>query len=51
VVDGGRLKFIEGTVNTRTAAAPSAGHDASAAASRAGRDTSNSNPHTVQRNG
>jgi len=51
VVGGGRLKFIEGTVNTRTAVAPSAGHDASAPESRAGRDTSNSSLHAVQRNG
>jgi hypothetical protein len=31
--------------------APSVGHAASAADSRAGRDTSNSSPQAVQRNG
>jgi len=50
-VDAGRLKFIDGTVKMRTAEAPSVGHEASAADSRAGRDTSNSRPQTVQRNG
>ena len=51
VEDAGRLKFIAGTVKMRTAEAPSVGHEASAADSRAGRDTSNSRPQTVQRNG
>ncbi len=49
--DGGRLKLISGAVNTRSAGAPSAGQNAAAAASRAGRDTSKSSPHAVQRNG
>ena len=50
-MDAGRLKFIDGTVKMRTAEAPSVGHEASADDSRAGRDTSNSRPQTVQRNG
>jgi len=45
------LEFIDGTVKMRSAAAPSVGHDAFAADSRAGRDTSNSKPQAVQRNG
>jgi len=51
VVEAGRLKFIEGTVKIRSAAAPSAGHEACAEDARAGRDTSNSRPQAVQRNG
>jgi hypothetical protein len=51
VVDAGRWKFIDGTVKIRSAEAPSAGHEASADDSRAGRDTSNSRPQAVQRNG
>ena len=47
---GGRLKFIDGTVKMRAAGAPSAGHDASAPASRMDRDTSNSSWQVVQRN-
>jgi hypothetical protein len=50
VEDGGRLKFIDGTVKMRTAGALSAGQNASAPASRMGRDTSNSSPQAVQRN-
>ena len=50
-VDAGRLKLIAGAVNTRSAVAPSAGHEASTAESRAGRDTSNSRPQALQRNG
>jgi len=42
------LKFIDGTMKIRSAVAPSAGHEASA---DAGRDTSNSRPHAVQRKG
>ena len=51
VVGAGRLKFIDGTVKMRSAEAPSAGHEALADDSRAGRDTSNSSPHALQRNG
>jgi hypothetical protein len=51
VADGGRLKFIAGTVKMRWAEAPSAGHDAAWPASRMGRDTSNSSLQRVQRNG
>ena len=51
VLDGGRLRFVTGTVNTRSAAAPSIGQEAALPASRAGRDTSNSSAHFVQRNG
>jgi len=47
----GRFMFISGTVNTRSAGAPSAGHAAPAAASLTGRDTTNSRPHVGQRNG
>jgi hypothetical protein len=50
VDEGGRLKFIDGTVKMRAAGAPSAGHDASAPASRMDRDTSNSSRQAVQRN-
>jgi hypothetical protein len=49
VVEGGRLKFIEGAVKMRAAGAPSAGQVASAPASRMDRDTSNSSSHAVQR--
>jgi hypothetical protein len=48
---GGRFRFISGTVNTRSAGAPSVGQKVSIPASRAGRDTTNSTPHAVQRNG
>jgi hypothetical protein len=43
--------FISGTVKTRSAAVPSAGHAAPAAASLAGRETTNSRPQAGQRNG
>jgi hypothetical protein len=43
--------FIAGTVNTRSARAPSAGQKASTPAALAGRDTTKSSPHAVQRNG
>ena len=51
VADGGRLKLIAGTVKRRRASAPSVGHDADWPDSRMGRDTSNSSPQRVQRNG
>ena len=47
VAAGGRPKFIAGARKMRTAAAPSVGQVASAAESRAGRETSNCRPHTV----
>jgi len=43
--------FISGTVKMRSAAAPSVGQKAAAAASLIGRETTNSAPHFVQRNG
>jgi len=50
-VGGGRCMFISGTVKMRLAAAPSVGQKAAAAASLIGRETTNSAPHCVQRNG
>ena len=47
VAAGGRPKFIAGARKMRTAAPPSVGQVASAAESRAGRETSNCRPHTV----
>ena len=43
--------FISGTVKIRSAAAPSVGQEVGAAASLTGRETTNSAPHWVQRNG
>ena len=51
VADGGRLRFISGTVKIRSAGAPSWGQNVSAPASLTGRDTTNSMPHAVQRKG
>jgi len=51
VVAGGRLRFISGTVKMRSAAAPSVGQYVAAEASLAGRETTNSAAHRVQRNG
>ena len=50
-VRAGRLKFVAGMVNTRTALAPSAGHWASEPASLMGRETSNVAPQLSQQNG
>jgi hypothetical protein len=43
------LKPISGTVNTRSAGAPSDGQRVSAAAAEAGRETTKSSPQAVQR--
>jgi len=51
VADGGRFRFISGTVKMRSAAAPSVGQNAAAEASLTGRETTNSAPHRVQRKG
>ena len=48
---GGRLRFISGTVKMRSAAAPSVGQYVAVEASLAGRETTNSAAHRVQRNG
>jgi hypothetical protein len=45
----GRLNPISGTVNTRSAGAPSEGQNVSMADAEAGRETSKSSPQTVQR--
>ena len=51
MVDGGRFKFISGTVKIRSARAPSVGQNVATDASLAGRETTNSRPHVVQRKG
>jgi hypothetical protein len=51
VAAGGRLRFISGTVKMRSAAAPSVGQYVAAEAWLAGRETTNSDPHFVHRNG